>query len=140
MTDTSAPATRTGRGQGPRFLLGAQVEVALQQEARSHVRALKGGVKRALHRSTGAGPAGGGPGCRRGPPGAHQIDRPTDLDVVRESYDRVADNYPGLVRVRRSARNFTATAGWMPRNSPAGATCCAGRPGLVHFTSQTRPG
>ncbi|MFF1506612.1 methyltransferase domain-containing protein [Streptomyces sp. NPDC058326] len=28
---------------------------------------------------------------------AHQIDRPVDLDVVRESYDRVADNYADMV-------------------------------------------
>ena len=28
---------------------------------------------------------------------AHQIDRPADLDVVRESYDRVADNYAEMV-------------------------------------------
>ncbi|QIS04914.1 methyltransferase domain-containing protein [Nocardia brasiliensis] len=28
---------------------------------------------------------------------AHRIDRPADLDVVRESYDRVADNYADLV-------------------------------------------
>ncbi|MEU7428352.1 methyltransferase domain-containing protein [Streptomyces sp. NPDC040750] len=28
---------------------------------------------------------------------AHQIDRPADLDLVRESYDRVADNYAEMV-------------------------------------------
>jgi SAM-dependent methyltransferase len=28
---------------------------------------------------------------------AHRIDRPADLDVVRESYDRVADNYVDMV-------------------------------------------
>ncbi|MFF1799298.1 class I SAM-dependent methyltransferase [Kitasatospora sp. NPDC086009] len=28
---------------------------------------------------------------------AHPIDRPSDLDVVRESYDRVADNYAHMV-------------------------------------------
>ncbi|MGW0605311.1 class I SAM-dependent methyltransferase [Streptomyces sp. NPDC002640] len=28
---------------------------------------------------------------------AHHIDRPTDLDVVRDSYDRVADNYAEMV-------------------------------------------
>lgn len=28
---------------------------------------------------------------------AHHIDRPADLDVVRESYDRVADNYAHMV-------------------------------------------
>ncbi|MCZ0982497.1 class I SAM-dependent methyltransferase [Streptomyces diastatochromogenes] len=28
---------------------------------------------------------------------AHRIDRPADLDVVRESYDRVADNYADMV-------------------------------------------
>jgi hypothetical protein len=28
---------------------------------------------------------------------AHPIDRPADLDVVRESYDRVADNYAHMV-------------------------------------------
>ncbi|MGW4749106.1 class I SAM-dependent DNA methyltransferase [Streptomyces sp. NPDC004290] len=28
---------------------------------------------------------------------AHRIDRPSDLDVVRESYDRVADNYVEMV-------------------------------------------
>ncbi|MFF0559426.1 class I SAM-dependent methyltransferase [Streptomyces sp. NPDC004266] len=28
---------------------------------------------------------------------AHRIDRPADLDVVRESYDRVADNYAHMV-------------------------------------------
>ncbi|APE22395.1 MULTISPECIES: class I SAM-dependent methyltransferase [Streptomyces] len=28
---------------------------------------------------------------------AHHIDRPSDLDVVRESYDRVADNYADMV-------------------------------------------
>ncbi|MDT0379463.1 class I SAM-dependent methyltransferase [Streptomyces sp. DSM 42041] len=29
--------------------------------------------------------------------GAHHIDRPADLDLVRESYDRVADNYAHMV-------------------------------------------
>lgn len=29
---------------------------------------------------------------------AHQIDRPADLDLVRESYDRVADNYVRMVQ------------------------------------------
>ncbi|MER7950735.1 methyltransferase domain-containing protein [Streptomyces sp. NPDC096079] len=29
---------------------------------------------------------------------AHRIDRPSDLDVVRESYDRVADTYAEMVR------------------------------------------
>lgn len=33
----------------------------------------------------------------RWPMRAHQIDRPADLDVVRESYDRVADNYAHMV-------------------------------------------
>ncbi|MEU2779448.1 SAM-dependent methyltransferase, partial [Streptomyces sp. NPDC007162] len=28
---------------------------------------------------------------------AHPVDRPADLDVVRESYDRVADNYAHMV-------------------------------------------
>lgn len=28
---------------------------------------------------------------------AHHIERPADLDVVRESYDRVADNYAHMV-------------------------------------------
>ncbi|MFE5593083.1 methyltransferase domain-containing protein [Streptomyces sp. NPDC056549] len=28
---------------------------------------------------------------------AHRIDRPSDLDIVRESYDRVADNYVDMV-------------------------------------------
>jgi SAM-dependent methyltransferase len=28
---------------------------------------------------------------------AHRVDRPADLDVVRESYDRVADNYADMV-------------------------------------------
>jgi hypothetical protein len=28
---------------------------------------------------------------------AHHIERPADLDVVRESYDRMADNYAHMV-------------------------------------------
>ncbi|WP_459740247.1 hypothetical protein [Streptomyces sp. E-15] len=28
---------------------------------------------------------------------AHPVDRPADLDAVRESYDRVADNYARMV-------------------------------------------
>lgn len=28
---------------------------------------------------------------------AHSVDRPADLDTVRESYDRVADNYAHMV-------------------------------------------
>ncbi|MCA1221314.1 methyltransferase domain-containing protein [Streptomyces sp. 8L] len=28
---------------------------------------------------------------------AHPVDRPADLDLVRESYDRVADNYADMV-------------------------------------------
>ncbi|MEV8454176.1 hypothetical protein AB0467_18650 [Streptomyces sp. NPDC052095] len=27
----------------------------------------------------------------------HSVDRPADLDVVRDSYDRVADNYADMV-------------------------------------------